>query len=69
MRLLHTEYEAEFQDAADAAFRYECTTHPDHYARISPKVERTHAIWTQRPMDLYVPDAREFIHKADKLFA
>ena len=40
MSLLRTEYEAEFQELVDAAFQYECTTHPDYYARISPKVER-----------------------------
>lgn len=31
--------------------------------------ESTHAIWTQWPIDLYIPDAREFIYKADELFA
>ena len=40
MSLLWTEYEAEFQDLTDAAFQYECTAHPDYYARLSPRVER-----------------------------
>lgn len=40
MSLLWTEYESEFQNVVDAAFQYECTAHPDYYARISPKVER-----------------------------
>ena len=40
MSLLWPEYESEFQELTDAAFQYECTAHPDYYARISPRVER-----------------------------
>ena len=40
MSLLWSEYESEFQDLVDAAFQYECTSHPDYYARISSRVER-----------------------------
>ena len=31
--------------------------------------ESTHELWAQWPIDLYVPDVREFIRKADALFA
>ena len=40
MSLLWSEYEPEFQDLVDDAFRYECTRYPDYYARLSPRVER-----------------------------
>ena len=38
--LLWSEQEAEFQQVVDAAFQYECTTYPEYYAHLSPKVER-----------------------------
>lgn len=40
MGLLWSEYEVEFQDLVDAAYRCECSRYPDYYASLPPRVER-----------------------------